>query len=683
MVMRKEFVGTAFLVALLTSWTTPASAQWVRLSSPRDWQIFGPEDQPRALVVSLGQLITVEGQAWAPAGIVSILVGGAKADSMAPDSARAGVITFRTNYTFNSVANELVITVRDQLGNAFSQTYTLAFRDADDLFRYGGKAWQQPDSLVLFMGTPDTVTIRLDDPTKLRVNPKYLTFVTGNAAVVTVDSAGVVTPVSPGSTEIFASGFDQTVHPVARVYDQPWDVAFSPADSIIELTVGQTLSVRAQVWQAAGEFFRGLPPKTSGADSIVLRPQGPGDFLAVRPGTANLLASLAGRTKRWLVRVLPPGLRIENEYRALPIGESRALAALRIDLAGEVLGPARGVLWSAADSAAASVHHDTVTGHAVGRLKLQGALGAASDTTTLFVLGDLLLGAEDPRGRPMIATLSIATAEVHWIGADSVEGSSPSLSPDGQLIAFSSKRETRQHRIYLMDADGRQVRRLLPDAPAAFGIRMSSYEERAPRWLASGDRIVFVSNRDGNYDIYSVKINGTGLLRLSNNGNVDWRVTTAPDIDRIAFERTVAAGDGDIIVANADGSGQKIFTTTPTALPAQRVSEGKPAFLPGGVQLLYARGAPRLDPAAGETLSIFDLTTGTSVRDLVPPLKDHELVFCVSPDGQRIAYHQRATWGKKNGQITIIDLDGNILATITVQGVRDILDLTWGAHSPS
>jgi TolB protein len=38
-----------------------------------------------------------------------------------------------------------------------------------------------------------------------------------------------------------------------------------------------------------------------------------------------------------------------------------------------------------------------------------------------------------------------------------------------------------------------------------------------PRWLPDSRRIAFVSDRDGNNEIYIINIDGTGLIRLTNH----------------------------------------------------------------------------------------------------------------------------------------------------------------------
>ncbi len=80
---------------------------------------------------------------------------------------------------------------------------------------------------------------------------------------------------------------------------------------------------------------------------------------------------------------------------------------------------------------------------------------------------------------------------------------------------------------------------------------------------ASG-HIAFVSNRDGNSEIYVMNADGTGLTRLTNDPGSDVSPAWSPDGSRIAFASD-RSGNTDIYVMNADGTGVTRLTTTPTS----------------------------------------------------------------------------------------------------------------------
>lgn len=79
-------------------------------------------------------------------------------------------------------------------------------------------------------------------------------------------------------------------------------------------------------------------------------------------------------------------------------------------------------------------------------------------------------------------------------------------------------------------------------------------EESHPALSPDGSRVAFVSNRDGNNEIYIANSDGTGLKRLTNNTADDTEPCFSPDGTKIVF-----ASDRDpyltgIYVMNTDGS---------------------------------------------------------------------------------------------------------------------------------
>lgn len=67
-------------------------------------------------------------------------------------------------------------------------------------------------------------------------------------------------------------------------------------------------------------------------------------------------------------------------------------------------------------------------------------------------------------------------------------------------------------------------------------------------------RIAFVSDRDGNLEIYVMSANGTGVTRLTNNPANDQQPTWSPYGSKLAFV-TDRDGNDEIYVMNANGTG--------------------------------------------------------------------------------------------------------------------------------
>ena len=78
-------------------------------------------------------------------------------------------------------------------------------------------------------------------------------------------------------------------------------------------------------------------------------------------------------------------------------------------------------------------------------------------------------------------------------------------------------------------------------------------------------------------------------------------------------------------------------------------------------------------------MHIRDVQSGLTTKDLTQPQKDNSVVFAVSPDGQRIAYHRVADWGKRNNSIVIIDRNGALLKTLPIAEGLEVKSIAWGA----
>lgn len=75
-------------------------------------------------------------------------------------------------------------------------------------------------------------------------------------------------------------------------------------------------------------------------------------------------------------------------------------------------------------------------------------------------------------------------------------------------------------------------------------------------------KIVFVSNKSGNEDIFSMNLDGSELTQLTNDPGSDQYPSVSPDGKKIAYSATIG-GTWQIIVMNWDGSGKQQITSGP------------------------------------------------------------------------------------------------------------------------
>ena len=71
-------------------------------------------------------------------------------------------------------------------------------------------------------------------------------------------------------------------------------------------------------------------------------------------------------------------------------------------------------------------------------------------------------------------------------------------------------------------------------------------------WSPNGDRVLFTTNRDGNYEIYMAQADGSQIKNLTNSSGYDTQPSWSPDGRQIAFAST-KDGNVDIYTISAKG----------------------------------------------------------------------------------------------------------------------------------
>jgi Tol biopolymer transport system component len=148
----------------------------------------------------------------------------------------------------------------------------------------------------------------------------------------------------------------------------------------------------------------------------------------------------------------------------------------------------------------------------------------------------------------------------------------PSMSPDGKRFVY---------RTFGPDGDGLRVM----DIETKKVTSIAGGYDNFPLWSPRGDLIMFSRQDQGDYEIYTIKPDGTNLKRLTHSRGNDAHMAWSPDGSHILFASTrmgfkdeatytdAPQPYGEIFVMRADGSDVKQLTDN-------QWEEGTPAWRP-------------------------------------------------------------------------------------------------------
>ena len=210
------------------------------------------------------------------------------------------------------------------------------------------------------------------------------------------------------------------------------------------------------------------------------------------------------------------------------------------------------------------------------------------------------------------------------------------------LIAYVSN-ETGNFEVFTVNIDGSNKQRLTDNW---FG-------DWRPIWSADGSKIIFHSKRDGNWEVYSMNADGSDKLNLTNNLTDDSFPTWSPDGGRVAFHSN-RSGNFDIYVMNADGS-------NPTPLTTNAANDFGPMWSPDGAKILFTR-------EIGGSQEIFEMSADGSTEKQLTEAEGGSFAPMWSPDGSQIVFHSNR---QTNYEIYRMNADGSNVVRITNNDTDD------------
>jgi Tol biopolymer transport system component/putative hemolysin len=234
-------------------------------------------------------------------------------------------------------------------------------------------------------------------------------------------------------------------------------------------------------------------------------------------------------------------------------------------------------------------------------------------------------------------------------GVATAEGQTIAEAGSGQLV-FDSTRGGVYRDLYVMPAPGSQAQ-VTGDDYALSRLTQGEADSFAGPWSPDGTRIVYTAFGLTTSDIMVINADGTGQVNLTDTPNIDEGFPAwSPDGTHVAFTSR-RDGNNEIYVMNADG-------TNPTRWTDNPADDFAPAWSPDGTQIAFVSDRDR---EAG----IYDLYIMDVVSTEVTRLTNDEAIDyspAWSPDGTRIAF---LSHHDGPGDIYVISVDGTGLTNLT------------------
>jgi TolB protein len=182
------------------------------------------------------------------------------------------------------------------------------------------------------------------------------------------------------------------------------------------------------------------------------------------------------------------------------------------------------------------------------------------------------------------------------------------------------------------------------------------------RGNSTAGRIVFVSDRSGFDELYTMEPDGSDVLRLTSDGAENRGPAWSPDRTQIAFWHYTEETEGDVYLVDADGGGEHPITSGPER-------DAYPAWSPDGTKIAFSRD-----------FQIHVMNADGSHVEKLTAIREGADFPAWSPDGKQIAFV--GDLGARQS-LYVMNLDGSGLTRIYRETQLETGEyLTAGSWSP-
>ncbi len=141
-----------------------------------------------------------------------------------------------------------------------------------------------------------------------------------------------------------------------------------------------------------------------------------------------------------------------------------------------------------------------------------------------------------------------------------------------------------------------------------------------------GESIVFQSNATGNWDLYSMRLDGSGLRAIVASAGADITPVFSPDGSKLVF---VSERDGqrEVYICDRDGGAQRRVTNDPG-------HDLHPVWSPNGERLLFSSNRGNASP---DDYDLYSMRIDGSDLVRITSGPDVDTYASWSPEGRRLA----------------------------------------------
>jgi Tol biopolymer transport system component len=221
--------------------------------------------------------------------------------------------------------------------------------------------------------------------------------------------------------------------------------------------------------------------------------------------------------------------------------------------------------------------------------------------------------------------------------------SPPAAEAVTDMIVFVSQRDG-DNDIYAMEVFVDEGGWLVAGVPVK--LTDNSASDTYPAWSPDGAKIAFQSDQDGDYDIYFMDVNNRRITALTYNSGFDSSPAWSPDGSQIAYHSSID-GDRDIYLMSANGQMLKNLTAN------DGIQDYSPTWSPDGSQIAFYSDRDGV-------FEIYVMDAGGGIAKRMTFIGGEDPAW--SPDGTRILFASCAdedSDGMKKCDLYTVTTDGS------------------------